>query len=142
MCAVCAVCAANGWLGECASVTLSVHRYGPGYFPGTGNVESTGSGNGAGYSCNVPLKPGIGDERYVKLVCPILDAARGALQPAAVVLQCGADALSRDPLGELNLSSAVIVGTLCRFMHQPNYFPSASVYIPNVRRLMLFRVLA
>lgn len=98
-----------------ASVTLSVHRYGPGYFPGTGKVESTGSGNGVGYSCNVPLKPGIGDERYLQLVRPVVDAARRALQPAAVVLQCGADALSRDPLGELNLTSAVIVRALWRF---------------------------
>ena len=96
-------------------MTLSLHRYGPGYFPGTGGVESTGSGNGAGYACNVPLKPGIGDARYLQLFCPIADAARQALRPAAVVLQCGADALSRDPLGELNLTSAVSVSKMLIF---------------------------
>lgn len=58
------------------AVTLSLHRYGPGYFPGSGKLDATGTGNGVGYACNVPLKAGIADERYLELFRPIADAAR------------------------------------------------------------------
>ena len=80
-------------------LTLSLHRYGPGYFPGTGSLESRGEGKGFGYCCNVPLDAGIGDRQYQELFRPIAQAARDAFSPAAIVLQCGADALARDPLG-------------------------------------------
>ena len=68
-------------------------------------VESIGTGKGKGYTCNVPLQAGIRDQPYLDLFRPIADAAREAFAPAAIVLQCGADALTRDPLGELNLTT-------------------------------------
>ena len=93
-------------------MTLSLHRHGPGYFPGSGAIDATGTGNGVGYSVNVPLRAGIGDERYLDLFRPVADAARSALGPKVVVMCCGADALSRDPLGELNLTTAGYTGAV------------------------------
>jgi histone deacetylase 1/2 len=37
-------------------MTLSFHEYGDGFFPGSGNYDSIGEGEGKGYSLNVPLK--------------------------------------------------------------------------------------
>lgn len=37
-------------------MTLSFHEYGEGFFPGSGNLDSIGEGQGRGYSLNVPLK--------------------------------------------------------------------------------------
>ena len=79
-------------------LTLSLHRFGPGYFPGTGDLSSRGARKGFGYTCNVPLKEGIRDGPYLELFSPLAEAAVRSFKPAAVVLQCGADSLSRDPL--------------------------------------------
>ena len=34
---------------------LSIHRYGHGFYPGTGAADETGTGKGLGHICNVPL---------------------------------------------------------------------------------------
>jgi len=47
-------------------MTLSLHNFEIGYFPGTGEISSVGSGKGKYYAVNVPLKSGITDEHYVK----------------------------------------------------------------------------
>ena len=65
-------------------MTLSLHRHGPGYFPGSGALGSIGTGAGLGYAVNVPLKAGIADDRYLDLFRLIVDAARDAFRPAAV----------------------------------------------------------
>ncbi len=43
-------------------MTVSFHKYGNQFFPGTGNVYEVGVGKGKNYSLNVPLKDGIDDE--------------------------------------------------------------------------------
>jgi len=43
-------------------LTLSFHEYGEGFFPGSGNYDSIGEGEGKGFSINVPLKQGIDDQ--------------------------------------------------------------------------------
>ena len=55
--------------------TFSIHKYEPGYFPGTGNISDVGQGKGKYYNCNIPLKDGIDDsaysyvfERYAKVI--------------------------------------------------------------------------
>ncbi|KAF0916352.1 hypothetical protein E2562_005948 [Oryza meyeriana var. granulata] len=81
-------------------MTVSFHQYGGGFFPKSGNI------NDAGDKCslNVPLRQGIGDEEYRGLFEPIMARVMEVFQPEAVVLQCGADSLSGDRLGELNLT--------------------------------------
>jgi len=44
-------------------MTCSFHKYGD-FFPGTGDIEDIGDGNGKYYSVNFPLKDGIGDEDF------------------------------------------------------------------------------
>ncbi|KAK4264381.1 hypothetical protein QN277_025567 [Acacia crassicarpa] len=85
-------------------MTVSFHKYGDGYFPGTGHILDTGSGPGKNYSLNVPLQNGMDDDSFNSLFRAIIQAVMDVYQPDAVVLQCGADSLSGDKLGPFNLS--------------------------------------
>lgn len=42
-------------------MTLSFHKYGDQFFPGTGNMYDVGSGQGRLFSVNVPFAAGITD---------------------------------------------------------------------------------
>ncbi|KAI0637141.1 histone deacetylase RPD3 [Trametes polyzona] len=84
-------------------MTCSFHKFGE-YFPGTGTLEDRGRGKGRGYALNVPLKDGITDEAYRSVFQPVIDKILEVFQPSAIVLQCGADSLSGDKLGCLNLT--------------------------------------
>lgn len=85
-------------------MTCSFHKYGGGFFPGTGDVLNVGRGPGQYYAVNVPLKDGIDDRTYYDLFRPVIDRIMEAYQPEAVVFQCGADSLNGDKLGVFNLS--------------------------------------
>ncbi|CAG8572912.1 9847_t:CDS:2 [Ambispora leptoticha] len=85
-------------------MTVSFHKYEPGFFPGTGDTTEIGSELGKYYSINVPLKNGIDDDSYVNLFKTIMTEVKDRYQPSVVVLQCGADSLGLDRLGAFNLS--------------------------------------
>ncbi|TBU44370.1 hypothetical protein BD309DRAFT_958643 [Dichomitus squalens] len=84
-------------------MTLSLHKFGE-FFPGTGLLEDRGRDKGFGYSVNIPLKDGITDESYKSIFEPVVDKILDVFRPSAIVLQCGADSLSGDKLGGLNLT--------------------------------------
>jgi acetoin utilization deacetylase AcuC-like enzyme len=83
---------------------VSLHKYGDGFFPGTGALGELGSGMGLGFSLNAPLHNGIDDASYQYLFKPLLTDIMAAFDPGVVVLQCGADSLAGDRLGVFNLS--------------------------------------
>uniref|UniRef100_A0A0D9YB25 Histone deacetylase n=1 Tax=Oryza glumipatula TaxID=40148 RepID=A0A0D9YB25_9ORYZ len=87
-------------------MTVSFHQHGGGFFPCSGAVADVGK-KGPGQYCalNVPVSVGIGDEEYHRLFEPIMARVMEVFQPEAVVLQCGADSLAGDRLGELNLTT-------------------------------------
>ncbi|CAB1100062.1 unnamed protein product [Ectocarpus sp. CCAP 1310/34] len=87
-------------------MTMSFHHVSKGFFPGAGQCSETGAGNGRHYNLNIPLKEGCGDSSFLRVFTSALQAVTGAFQPEAVVLLCGADTLSADPLGPFNLTSA------------------------------------
>ena len=99
-------------------MTCSIHKYGE-FFPGTGQLLDRGRGKGRGYAVNIPLKDGITDESYRSVFGPVrtspshsssrtsaqvIDKILEVFRPSAIVLQCGADSLSGDKLGGLNLT--------------------------------------
>ncbi|XP_065057583.1 histone deacetylase 8-like isoform X2 [Rhopilema esculentum] len=86
-------------------MTVSLHRFDKGYFPGTGSVEDVGYGIGKYYSVNVPLKEGIDDEQYYYIFTRVMHKVKEVFDPDVVVCQCGADCLSGDPLGGFNLTN-------------------------------------
>lgn len=85
-------------------MTLSLHRFQSGFFPGTGAITHKGHGRGKFYSVNVPLRSGISDAKYETIFRPVLDEIVQRFRPHAIVLQCGADSLGHDKIGGLNLS--------------------------------------
>ncbi|KAI8913938.1 histone deacetylase Clr6 [Powellomyces hirtus] len=84
-------------------MTVSFHKYGE-YFPGTGDLNDIGYGEGKAYAVNFPLKDGIDDETYQTIFRPVMRHVMAWYQPEVLVLQCGADSLAGDRLGCFNLS--------------------------------------
>ncbi|KAK0417148.1 hypothetical protein QR680_012854 [Steinernema hermaphroditum] len=85
-------------------MTVSFHKYGNLFFPGTGDMFDVGRGEGRLFSVNVPLREGMDDESYHSLFKPIIRQIIDTFDPKAIVLQCGADSLGCDRLGCFNLS--------------------------------------
>jgi acetoin utilization deacetylase AcuC-like enzyme len=82
---------------------VSVHQY-P-FYPGTGAADDVGVGRGSGYTVNIPLESGAGDEDYrlvfERVVLPIIEA----FAPDLLLLSAGYDAHDRDPLGGMHVST-------------------------------------
>ncbi len=76
------------------------------WYPGTGHWEEVGAGAGEGFTLNIPLPPGTGDEGYrlifEEVVIPLIDAAR----PELVLASAGYDAHFADPLSGMLLTAA------------------------------------
>ncbi|KAF2859417.1 histone deacetylase [Piedraia hortae CBS 480.64] len=93
-------------------MTLSFHRYGAydntgsKFFPGTGDITDIGLKGTMGerFAMNVPIGSGIDDRQYKYLFESITSRTIEAYKPQAIVLQCGADSLAGDRLGQFNLS--------------------------------------
>ncbi|CAL8099905.1 unnamed protein product [Orchesella dallaii] len=86
-------------------MTVSFHKYGNYFFPGTGDMYEIGAESGRYYSLNVPLKEGIDDQNYVQVFKPVIQSVMDFYRPSAIVLQCGADSLANDRLGCFSLST-------------------------------------
>ncbi|KAH9660076.1 Histone deacetylase [Citrus sinensis] len=85
-------------------MTVSFHKFGDLFFPGTGDVKEIGEREGKFYAINVPLKDGIDDTSFTRLFKTIISKVVETYAPGAIVLQCGADSLAGDRLGCFNLS--------------------------------------
>jgi histone deacetylase 1/2 len=86
-------------------MTVSFHQYGKDFFPGTGHHDSVGADEGKYHCLNVPLYPGITDQMYINLFQEVMSEVIAKFQPDAIVLQCGADSINDDKLGQFNLST-------------------------------------
>lgn len=80
-------------------LTLSLHKYGDGFFPDTGTLIT-----GDWKALNVPLQSGIDDEMYKYIFEPVVSNAIRKFKPNAIVYQSGADSIAEDKLGPFNLS--------------------------------------
>lgn len=84
-------------------VTLSFHKFGDNFFPGTGEIFN-GCRKTLGTVINVPLKSGMDDFSYKYIFEPIVEKTVEKHNPDVIVIQCGADSLAGDRLGCFNLS--------------------------------------
>ncbi|CAL4210692.1 unnamed protein product, partial [Meganyctiphanes norvegica] len=85
-------------------VTLSLHQYEAGFFPGTGKKESLGSGRGRYCTINMPYKAGITNKQFNFYFESVLYSLCEVFYPDVIVCQCGGDALSGDPIGGANIT--------------------------------------
>merc|ERR1719201_2566480 len=85
-------------------MTVSFHKYGDYFFPGTGDVKVVGEKKGKYCPVNVPLRDGIDDVTFQRIFQPVMRKVMEMYKPGAIVLQCGADSLGNDRLGCFSLS--------------------------------------
>jgi acetoin utilization deacetylase AcuC-like enzyme len=79
----------------------SMHQYPA--FPGNGWVDEIGNGEGKGYTINIPIPPGSGDDAFEKALNFLLPIAR-QFNPQVVAVSAGFDGHLLDPLLQLNYS--------------------------------------
>ena len=73
-------------------------------YPGTGRYSETGRGPGEGYTVNVPLPPGVGDDGYDYVMEAVLDPAVRRYRPGILLVSAGYDAHWRDQLAGMRLT--------------------------------------
>jgi acetoin utilization deacetylase AcuC-like enzyme len=69
-------------------------------YPGTGPADDVGSGPGRGFTVNLPIRPGSGDDIFCSLVDRVAVPLARAFAPQLVLISAGYDAHRDDPLGE------------------------------------------
>lgn len=72
-------------------------------YPGTGAVRETGIDRGAGYTLNIPLDPGSGNQRYQQALDELVLPQLHAYAPELVMVSAGYDCHRDDPLGSMLL---------------------------------------
>ncbi len=73
-------------------------------YPGTGEIEDIGAGDGTGYNINMPLPPGISDESYLRAINEIAVPVLKEFDPDLIFVSAGYDGHHSDPLGGMLLS--------------------------------------
>jgi acetoin utilization deacetylase AcuC-like enzyme len=81
---------------------FSTHQWG--IYPGTGHYRDVGHGRGSGYTVNVPLIAGAGDETFRRIYRRILEPLAARFRPQFILVSAGYDTHWSDPLGGLLLS--------------------------------------
>ncbi|HLW66229.1 MAG TPA: histone deacetylase [Gemmataceae bacterium] len=82
---------------------LSIHRYGHGFYPGTGAADETGTAKGLGHTCNVPLPAATPRPQYFDAFTRALERSASQIRPELVLISAGFDAHRLDPIGRLGL---------------------------------------
>ena len=80
---------------------FSLHQYPA--FPGKGTVNEIGGREGRGYTVNIPLPPGSGDDIFMKALNRFFPIAK-QFNPDDVAVSAGFDAHQHDPLLELRIT--------------------------------------
>jgi acetoin utilization deacetylase AcuC-like enzyme len=129
---------------------ISTHQY-P-FYPGTGAATDIGTGQGEGYTINIPLPAGSGDTNYTTVFEQIVWPAVERFEPQLVLVSVGFDAYWADPLAEMQLTlsgyshlAGEVISMAQRycggkvvFMLEGGYHPDALRYgVSNVARLLL-----
>jgi acetoin utilization deacetylase AcuC-like enzyme len=74
----------------------SIHQ--GGIYPGTGHLGDVGSGPGEGYTMNLPVPGGSGEEIWLSLIEHLALPAARAFEPELILISAGFDAHREDPL--------------------------------------------
>jgi acetoin utilization deacetylase AcuC-like enzyme len=82
---------------------VSLHQW-P-LYPGTGRLDDTGAGPGAGTTCNFPLPAGATGDVYLRAFDEVIEPLATRFAPDWVLVSAGYDAHRADPLTGLALSA-------------------------------------
>ncbi len=87
-------------------LTVSVHEFAYGFYPGTGDVTERGPVGTPDTTVNVPLPPFAGDVAMLAAVERVVEPAVRAFGPDVLVVHLGADVHHADPLTHLQMTFA------------------------------------
>ncbi|HEX3539259.1 MAG TPA: histone deacetylase [Acidimicrobiales bacterium] len=93
---------------------VSMHQF-P-FYPGTGRMEETGAGEGAGYTINFPFPAGATGDVYQAALDEVVVPAAEWFRPTWLIVSAGFDAHRADPLTELGLASGDFADLTVRLM--------------------------
>ena len=82
----------------------STHQY-P-HYPGTGSLKETGAGKGEGYTLNVPLPGGQGDQDCARIMAELVAPIARQYRPDCIMVSAGYDTHVSDPLGGMAVTTA------------------------------------
>jgi acetoin utilization deacetylase AcuC-like enzyme len=87
-----------------AVLFVSIHQ--SPLYPGTGPLSDVGSGEGEGFSINLPVPPGSGEAEWLSLVEHVVMPAAREFEPQLVLVSAGFDAHRADPLANCMLETS------------------------------------
>jgi acetoin utilization deacetylase AcuC-like enzyme len=83
---------------------MSIHQ--SPLYPGTGAATDVGSGEGEGYTVNLPVPPGSGPDQFLSLVQTVVVPIGLEWRPDLICISAGYDAHRDDPLANCELDDA------------------------------------
>ncbi|MDR5673016.1 Histone deacetylase [Halalkaliarchaeum sp. AArc-CO] len=81
----------------------SIHE--DGLYPGTGEIDETGTGSGAGSTLNVPFPAGADDADYEYAITEAVVPAFESFDPDLLIVSAGFDAHRHDPISRMRVST-------------------------------------
>ncbi len=87
---------------------VSTHRQH--FYPGTGDFHEVGSGEGEGFTVNLPLPPGVNDDGFFYAYDQLLVPAIKQFRPELTFISAGQDIHYKDPLGGMLVTCDGFIG--------------------------------
>ena len=81
----------------------SIHE--DGLYPGTGDIDETGAGDGEGTNCNVVYQPGADTADYLAAIDEVIAPAIADYDPDLLLISAGFDAHEHDPISRMRVST-------------------------------------
>src|SRR5438270_959653 len=100
------------------------------FYPGTGDSDECGEGPGLGSTINVPLPATTGFETFEPVFRQVMAPAADRFDPQLILVSAGFDAHWKDPLGQMNISTA-------GFAQLTGIIIELAQYLCNVRLIMV-----
>jgi acetoin utilization deacetylase AcuC-like enzyme len=91
---------------------VSIHQ--KGLYPGTGAANDLGSGEGLGYTVNLPVPAGSGEEIWLSLLEHIAIPIATKFAPQLILVSAGFDAHRADPLADCSLEATSFAQMTCQ----------------------------
>jgi len=76
------------------------------FYPGTGDLDEVGEGEGRGFTVNLPMPAGMGDGDFRRAFREIVEPIGRDFDPELVLVSAGFDAHRDDPLGGMDMTPA------------------------------------
>ncbi len=85
---------------------ISLHQAPETLYPGTGFARERGEDDGAGFTLNIPLRPGSGHDEYRQAYDAKVLPALKAFRPEFILLSAGFDAVYHERIAQMSLEPA------------------------------------